>query len=139
MYFLQRIYFQQLNTFNNDWSFRYICVEEFVIAQMTSFITFVDIFTMQRMHEISIKLVVKNTLSKMYYLHLRRIKCKVAEMTVHHTLLWKLFSGEKYACGAHLTNTSYFLRPIINKVIKQNKNHKYDQLCLSSCIMKTFL
>ena len=59
---------------------------------------------------------------------MRRIKCKVAEMTVYYTLLGKLFSGEKYACGAHLTNASYFVRRIISQLIKQNKNHKYDQL-----------
>ena len=49
-------------------------------------------------------------------------------MTVYYTLLGKLFSGEKYACGAHLTNASYIVRRIISQLIKQNKNHKYDQL-----------
>ena len=67
---------------------------------------------MQTMHEISIKSVLKSTLSKMQYLYWCRIEFKVAEITVYQKLL---FSRENYVGGVHLINVSYSVRQTINK------------------------
>ena len=69
------------------------------------------LFTMQTMHEISIKSVLKSTLSKMQDSYCCRIKFKVAEITVCQKLL---FSGENYVGGVHLINVSYSVRQTIN-------------------------
>ena len=59
------------------------------------------LFTMQTIDEISIKSVLKSTLSKIQYLYWRRIKFKFAEITMCQTLL---FFGESYVNGIHLVN-----------------------------------
>ena len=66
---------------------------------------------MQTMHEISIKSVLKSTLSKMQYSYWCRIKFKVAEITVCQKLS---FSGENYVGGVYLINVSYSVRQTIN-------------------------
>ena len=69
------------------------------------------LFTMETMHEVSIKSVLKSTLFKMLYSYWRRIEFKVAEITVCQTLL---FSGENYVGGVYLINVSYSVRQTIN-------------------------
>ena len=59
------------------------------------------LFTMQTIDEISIKSVLKRTLSKIQYLYWRRIKFKFAEIIMCQTLL---FFGESYVNGIHLVN-----------------------------------
>ena len=59
------------------------------------------LFTMQTIDEISIKSVLKRTLSKIQYLYWRRIKFKFAEITMCQT---SLFFGESYVNGIHLVN-----------------------------------
>ena len=66
---------------------------------------------MQTVDEISIKSVLKSALSKMQYSYWRRIKFKVAEITVCQTLL---FSGKSYVNGVHLINVRNSVRQTIN-------------------------